>query len=57
MRIRIGICGVGSFAECFIPLFKAHPEVENVVLCDLDAEKLCGQVRQVRNCRSLPVAG
>ena len=40
MGIRVGICGVGAFAECFIPLFKAHPDVENVILCDLDADKL-----------------
>ena len=40
MSIRIGICGVGAFAGRFIPLFKHHPEVENVVLCDLDAQKL-----------------
>jgi predicted dehydrogenase len=40
MGIRIGICGTGLFADNFIPLFKAHPGVENVVLCDLDAEKL-----------------
>lgn len=43
MSIRIGICGVGSFAGNFIPLFKAHPEVENVVLCDLDEAKLSAQ--------------
>ena len=40
MRIKIGICGVGSFANSFIPLFKAHPQVVEVVLCDLDAVKL-----------------
>lgn len=40
MGIRIGVCGTGAFADCFIPLFKAHPDVENVVLCDLDAVKL-----------------
>ena len=40
MSIRVGICGVGAFARSFIPLFKHHPKVENVVLCDLDAEKL-----------------
>ena len=43
MGIRIGICGVGAFAGSFIPLFKAHPDVENVVLCDLDAEKLASR--------------
>ena len=40
MGLKIGICGVGSFADCFIPLFKAHPLVDEVTLCDLDADKL-----------------
>jgi len=40
MGIKIGICGVGAFADCFIPLFKVHPLVEQVVLCDLDSSKL-----------------
>jgi len=40
MGIKTGIVGVGSFAQGFIPLFKAHPLVDRVVLCDLDAEKL-----------------
>ncbi|MBT3290779.1 MAG: Gfo/Idh/MocA family oxidoreductase, partial [Victivallales bacterium] len=56
MAIRIGICGVGAFAEHFIPLFKAHPEVENVVLCDLDAEKLaakCAKFGIADHCASL----
>ncbi len=38
--IQVGIVGVGAFAQSFIPLFKAHPLVDRVVLCDLDAEKL-----------------
>jgi predicted dehydrogenase len=40
MGITLGICGVGAFADHFIPLFKAHPEVKQLVLCDLDAAKL-----------------
>lgn len=40
MGIKVGIVGVGAFAQCFIPLFKAHPLVDEVVLCDLDAKKL-----------------
>lgn len=40
MGLRVGICGVGAFADCFIPLFRKHPAVDNVVLCDLNAEKL-----------------
>ena len=43
MGIRLGVCGTGSFADCFIPLFDAHPEVDEVILCDLDAEKLQGK--------------
>ncbi|MCE9588900.1 MAG: Gfo/Idh/MocA family oxidoreductase [Planctomycetes bacterium] len=40
MGLRVGICGTGSFAQCFIPLIKAHPLVSKVVLCDLVPEKL-----------------
>ena len=40
MSIKVGMVGVGQFAQHFIPLFKAHPLVSDVVLCDLDAEKL-----------------
>jgi predicted dehydrogenase len=40
MGLRVGIVGVGAFAQGFIPLFRAHPLVEEVTLCDLDAEKL-----------------
>ncbi len=43
MAIKVGVCGVGAFAENFIPLFKAHPLVSEVVLCDLDAEKLAAK--------------
>lgn len=40
MGIRIGVVGVGSFAQSLIPLFKAHPLTDELVLCDLDAAKL-----------------
>lgn len=40
MGIRIAIVGAGAFAREFIPLFKAHPQVEQVVLCDREAKKL-----------------
>jgi predicted dehydrogenase len=40
MSIRIGIVGTGAFAQHFITLFKAHPHVDQIILCDLDAEKL-----------------
>jgi predicted dehydrogenase len=40
MGIRVGMIGVGSFAQSFIPLFKAHPSVDEIALCDTDAAKL-----------------
>jgi predicted dehydrogenase len=40
MGIKVGMVGLGSFAQSFIPLFKAHPLVDEIVLCDLDPEKL-----------------
>lgn len=40
MGIRVCIVGVGQFAQSFIPLFQAHPLVDELTLCDLDAAKL-----------------
>lgn len=34
-KIRIAMIGCGRFARFFVPLFKAHPEVEKVWVCDL----------------------
>ena len=39
-NIKVGICGAGAFASSFIPLFKAHPGVTQIILCDLDTVKL-----------------
>ena len=39
MGLVIGICGAGRFARSFIPLFKAHPDVDEVVLADLFPER------------------
>ena len=43
MKIRIGIVGAGQFSDNFIRLFKAHPDVEEVALADLDNEKLAAK--------------
>lgn len=40
MGLKVGFCGVGAFADCFIPLFQAHPLVEQVVFADINADKL-----------------
>ena len=38
-RLRIAFIGCGGFARNFVPLFKMHPLVEKVYVCDLVAEK------------------
>jgi predicted dehydrogenase len=40
MGIKLAVVGTGSFAQCFIPLFKAHPLVSEIVLADVDEAKL-----------------
>jgi len=54
MSLRLGICGTGMFADYFIPLFCAHPEVDTVVLCDLDDEKLRAKAEQFNISRTCP---
>ena len=39
MTIRVGVVGAGQFGGSFIPLFKAHPLVDQVILCDHVQEK------------------
>lgn len=34
-KLNIAVIGCGDFAKGFVPLFKAHPLVEKVVVCDL----------------------
>ncbi len=56
MGLKIGMVGVGAFAQSFIPLFKAHPLVDKMLLCDLDAGKLERNSRQhgiIDTCPSL----
>ncbi len=40
MGIKIGIVGTGYFADDFIRLFKLHPGVDEVVLCDIVPERV-----------------
>lgn len=41
MRRKITICfiGCGRFAPAFVPLFKVHPDVEKVYVCDIRRER------------------
>ena len=38
--ISIGIVGMGQFGVHFVDLFKKHPCVSRVALCDIDSAKL-----------------
>ena len=40
MKLRIGIVGLGYFSDDFIKLFKMHPDVEEVAVCDLLPERV-----------------
>jgi predicted dehydrogenase len=39
MKLKIGVVGAGQFSQCFIPLFQAHPMVEEVCLAELLPER------------------
>ena len=38
--MKIGLVGVGKFSDDFIRLFNLHPDVEEVVIADLYAERV-----------------
>ena len=38
--MKIGIVGLGKFSDDFVRLFKIHPDVEEVVVADLDEERV-----------------
>ena len=38
-KIVIAVIGCGRFAKNFVPLFKVHPEVESVCVCDIIRER------------------
>ena len=38
-KMRVAVIGCGRFAKNFVPLFKAHPVVEKVYVCDIRRER------------------
>ncbi len=40
MGISLGLVGLGSFGSAFAPLFKNHPLVDRIGLCDTEPEKV-----------------
>ncbi len=43
MGLTIGVCGAGQFAASFIPLFQAHPLVDEVCLAEILPERRAAQ--------------
>jgi predicted dehydrogenase len=39
-QISVGMVGLGQFGRGFVPIFKAHPLVNRIALCDIDKKKL-----------------
>lgn len=46
MGLKIGIVGAGAFAQSFVPLFKAHPWVDEVMLAELVPERRHGYAKR-----------
>jgi predicted dehydrogenase len=46
MSISVGIVGVGMFGRAFIDLFRDHPDVHRLALCDLKADRLAEQAKK-----------
>jgi predicted dehydrogenase len=40
MGISLGLVGLGAFGHCFAELFKAHPLVDRIALCDREPERM-----------------
>jgi predicted dehydrogenase len=40
MGISVGLVGLGAFGRCFADLFKAHPLVDRIALCDREQERM-----------------
>ena len=40
MGISIGLVGLGAFGSVFAPLFKSHPLVSRIALCDREPERI-----------------
>lgn len=40
MGISLGLVGLGQFGACFADLFKSHPAVDRIALCDREPERI-----------------
>jgi predicted dehydrogenase len=56
MGISIGLVGLGAFGSEFAPLFKAHPLVDRIALCDREPERVAKFARTPSFQRKFKVA-
>jgi predicted dehydrogenase len=55
MGIKVGICGAaGGFSAAFIPLFQAHPDVDEVYISDLLTDKMAEQAAKFGVTKTFP---
>jgi predicted dehydrogenase len=50
-RIKVAIVGAGQFSQCFIPLYQAHPAVQEVSLCEVFPERLAQEADRMKIAR------
>lgn len=54
MGYKIGVCGAGRFGKQFIPLFQAHPDVDEVAIADQFPDRLAEQAKELGVERTYP---
>src|SRR5215204_1717044 len=54
MGIRLAVVGTGLWGRRLIPLFKLHPLVDEISLCDLDSAKLDAAARDFEIPKTYP---
>jgi len=46
MGVSVAMVGLGSFGRQFVPLFRDHPQVSRLALCDVHADRLASARRE-----------
>jgi len=54
MGVSVGIVGVGQFGPHFIRMFRDHPLVDRVALCDLHADRLAAAAKEFEIAETYP---
>ena len=54
MGFKVAVVGTGLWGRRLIPLFKVHPLVDDIALCDLDAAKLAAAAQEFGISKTYP---